>query len=144
MCAPAIGRASLPERTVLAGREVSLGRRRGPRAMLPFVGPAVVAAIAYMDPGNFATNIQAGAKYGYELLWVALSANLVAMLFQALSAKVGIATGRNLAELCREHFAAPVVYAMWGASEIAAVATELAELLGPRLRAPIPCGRPLP
>jgi manganese transport protein len=61
-----------------------------------------------MDPGNFAANIQAGAKYGYELLWVALSANLIAMLFQALSAKVGIATGRNLAELCREHFAAPV------------------------------------
>jgi manganese transport protein len=129
MYAPAIGRASLTERTVLAGREVFLGRRRGPLAMLPFVGPAVIASIAYMDPGNFATNIQAGAKYGYELLWVALSANLVAMLFQALSAKVGIATGRNLAELCREHFAAPVVYAMWGASEIAAVATELAELL---------------
>jgi manganese transport protein len=104
MYAPAIGRASLTERTVLAGREVFLGRRRGPLAMLPFVGPAVIASIAYMDPGNFATNIQAGAKYGYELLWVALSANLVAMLFQALSAKVGIATGRNLAELCREHF----------------------------------------
>src|SRR6202048_2416299 len=96
MYAPAIGRASLTERTVLAGREVFLGRRRGPLAMLPFVGPAVIASIAYMDPGNFATNIQAGAKYGYELLWVALSANLVAMLFQALSAKVGIATGRNL------------------------------------------------
>ena len=84
MYAPAIGRASLTERTVLAGREVFLGRRRGPLAMLPFVGPAVIASIAYMDPGNFATNIQAGAKYGYELLWVALSANLVAMLFQAL------------------------------------------------------------
>src|SRR5437868_11023405 len=112
--------ATLTDRTILAGSEALAGRRRGLRTLLPFAGPAVIASIAYMDPGNFATNIQAGAKYGYELLWVALSANLVAMLFQALSAKVGIATGRNLAELCREHFAAPVVYAMWGASEIAA------------------------
>jgi manganese transport protein len=143
MYAPAIGRASLTERTVIAGREVFLGRRRGPLAMLPFVGPAVVASIAYMDPGNFAANIQAGAKYGYELLWVALSANLVAMLFQALSAKVGIAIGRNLAELCREHFVVPVVYAMWGASEIAAVATELAELLGASLGLTLLCGIPL-
>src|SRR6476619_851672 len=111
---------TLSERTVAAASQVLAGRRGGMRAYLAFVGPAVVTSIAYMDPGNFATNIQAGAKYGYGLLWVALSANLVAMLFQALSAKVGIATGRNLAELCREHFAAPVVYAMWGASEIAA------------------------
>jgi hypothetical protein len=108
MDAPAIGRAALTERTILAGREVFLGRRRGPLALLPFAGPAVIASIAYMDPGNFATNTQAGAGYGYELLWVALSANLVAMLFQALSAKIGIATGRNLTELCREHFAPPV------------------------------------
>ena len=133
MYAPAIGRTSLTERTNLAGREVFLGRRRGPLAVLPFAGPAVIASIAYMDPGNFATNIQAGAGYGYELLWVALSANLVAMLFQALSAKIGIATGRNLAELCGEHFAPPVVYTMWLASEIAAMATELAELLGASL-----------
>ena len=133
MDAPAIGGASLTDRTILAGREVFLGRRRGPLALLPFAGPAVIASIAYMDPGNFATNIQAGAGYGYELLWVALSANLVAMLFQALSAKIGIATGRNLAELCREHFAPPVVYALWSASEIAAMATELAELLGASL-----------
>src|SRR6202030_4617374 len=125
-----VQRASLSDRTVAAGREVLAGRRRGMRAFLPFAGPAVIASIAYMDPGNFATNIQAGAGYGYELLWVALSANLVATLFQALSAKIGIATGRNLAELCRAHFAPPVVYAMWLASEIAAMATELAELLG--------------
>src|SRR5712671_2128616 len=143
MYAPAIGRASLTERTVLAGREVFLGRRRGPLAMLPFVGPAVITSIAYLDPGNFATNIQAGAKYGYELLWVALCANLVAMLFQALSAKVGIATGRNLAQLCREHFAPPVVYAMWGASEIAAMATELAELLGASVGLTLLCGIPV-
>src|SRR5271169_440601 len=143
MDATAIGRATLSERTILAGREVFLGRRRGPLAILPFAGPAVIASIAYMDPGNFATNIQAGAGYGYELLWVALSANLVAMLFQALSAKIGIATGRNLAELCREHFAPPVVYTMWLASEIAAMATELAELLGASLGLTLLCGIPL-
>jgi manganese transport protein len=143
MYAPAIGRASLTERTILAGREVFLGRRRGPLALLPFAGPAVIASIAYMDPGNFATNIQAGAGYGYELLWVALSANLVAILFQALSAKIGIVTGRSLAELCREHFAPPVVYTMWLASEIAAMATELAELLGASLGLTLLCGIPL-
>ncbi len=143
MYAPAIGRTSLTERTMLAGREVFLGRRRGPLALLPFAGPAVIASIAYMDPGNFATNIQAGAEYGYELLWVALSANLVAILFQALSAKIGIATGRSLAELCREHFAPPVVYTMWLASEIAAMATELAELLGASLGLTLLCGIPL-
>jgi len=141
--APAIGRASFTERTILAGREVFLGRRRGPFAMLPFAGPALIASIAYMDPGNIATNIQAGAGYGYELLWVALSANLVAMLFQALSAKIGIATGRNLAELCREHFAPPVVYTMWLASEITAMATELAELLGASLGLTLLCSIPL-
>src|SRR5438270_4758194 len=83
-----------------------------------------------MDPGNFATNIQAGAKYGYGLLWVVLLANLIAMLFQALSAKLGIVTGRNLAEMCRDQFSKPVVYAMWVISEIAAMATDLAEFLG--------------
>jgi len=102
----------------------------GPLAMLPFAGPAVIASIAYMDPGNFATNIQAGAKYGYGLLWVVLLANAIAMLFQGLSAKLGIVTGRNLAELCRDHFPRPVVWAMWGVSEIAAMATDLAEFLG--------------
>src|ERR1700730_3813188 len=109
MYAPAISRTSLSERTVLAGRDVFLGRRRGPLAMLPFLGPAVIASVAYMDPGNFATNIQGGASFGYRLLWVVLFANLVAMLFQALSAKLGIATGRNLAELCRSYFPKPVV-----------------------------------
>ena len=93
-------------------------------------GPAVIASIAYMDPGNFATNIQAGAQYGYALLWVVVVANVIAMLFQALSAKLGLVTGRNLAEMCRERFPAPAVYAMWAASEIAAMATDLAEFLG--------------
>ncbi|NPT53137.1 Nramp family divalent metal transporter [Paraburkholderia elongata] len=122
--------ATRTERTTLAVREVLEGRRRGALMLLPFAGPAVVVSVAYMDPGNFATNIQAGAKYGYTLLWVVLLANLVAMLFQALSAKLGIVTGRNLAELCRERFSKPVLLMMWGVSEIAAMATDLAEFLG--------------
>jgi manganese transport protein len=121
---------SLTERTVSAARQVLAGERGGWRAYLTFAGPAVIASIAYMDPGNFATNIQAGAKYGYELLWVVLLANLTAMLFQALSAKLGIVTGRNLAEMCRDKFPRPVVWAMWVVSEIAAMATDLAEFLG--------------
>jgi manganese transport protein len=117
-------------RTAAAIREVLAGRRHGVRAMLPFVGPAMVASVAYIDPGNFATNIQGGAAYGYSLLWVVVAANLIAMLFQALSAKLGIVTGRNLAELCRDHFPRGVVIAMWVVSEIAAMATDLAEFLG--------------
>src|SRR5437773_2769089 len=123
-------RPSLSERTIAAARQVLEGQRLGRRRYLAFAGPAIVASIAYMDPGNFATNIQAGAKYGYELLWVVLLANLVAMLFQALSAKLGIVTGRNLAEMCREEFPRPIVWGMWVVSEIAAMATDLAEFLG--------------
>ncbi|AOK31751.1 MULTISPECIES: Nramp family divalent metal transporter [Burkholderia] len=117
-------------RTISAARDALDGRRKGLSAVLPFVGPAVIASIGYMDPGNFATNIQAGAAYGYTLLWVVLLANVIAMAFQAMSAKLGIVTGRNLAELCREHFPRPVVWGMWAASEIAAMATDLAEFLG--------------
>ena len=125
----------MSERTTLAIGEALAGRGAGSafarlRSALLFAGPAVVASIAYVDPGNFATNLQAGAQYGYSLLWVVLAANLVAMLFQALSAKLGIVTNRNLAEISREYFPAPVVYAMWGVSEIAAMATDLAEFLG--------------
>ena len=123
-------RPSLTERTVATARAVLEGQRGGWRAYLAFAGPAVIASIAYVDPGNFATNIQAGAKYGYGLLWVVLLANLIAMLFQALSAKLGIVTGRNLAEMCRQQFSPPVVWAMWLVSEIAAMATDLAEFLG--------------
>jgi manganese transport protein len=123
-------RPSLSEQTVATARQVLAGQRRGLRGSFAFVGPAVIASIAYIDPGNFATNIQAGAKYGYSLLWVVLAANLIAMLFQGLSAKLGIVTGRNLAELCRDHFSRPVVFAMWVVSEIAAMATDLAEFLG--------------
>ena len=119
------------ERTRRAAKAVLAGRRRGPLAFLPFLGPAVIASVAYMDPGNFATNIQAGAKYGYSLLWVVLLANLIAMLFQALSAKLGIVTGRNLAELCRLSFPKPVVIFFWIVSEIAAMATDLAEFSAP-------------
>src|SRR5271157_5694119 len=87
-----------------AAREAIGGQRRGFMAVLPFLGPAFIASIAYIDPGNFATNIQGGAQFGYALLWVVLMANLMAMLLQALSAKLGIATGKNLAEMCRIRF----------------------------------------
>jgi manganese transport protein len=141
--AAVVRRESLSERTVAAASGVLAGRRAGPRAYLAFVGPAVVASIAYMDPGNFATNIQAGAKYGYTLLWVVLLANLIAMVFQALSAKLGIVTGRNLAEMCRDQFPRPVVYAMWVVSEIAAMATDLAEFLGGAIGLSLLFGMPL-
>jgi manganese transport protein len=121
---------TLTEQTCFSIREALAGRRRGPRAMLSFAGPAVVASIAYMDPGNFATNIQAGAGYGYTLLWVVAVANLVAMLFQSLSAKLGLVTGRNLAELCRASLPRRYVLAMWGMSELSAMATDLAEFVG--------------
>ncbi|WP_068308600.1 Nramp family divalent metal transporter [Aliiruegeria sabulilitoris] len=117
-------------RTQAAMAQVLAGKRRGPRATLLFFGPAVIASVAYMDPGNYATNIQAGAGYGYTLLWVVLCANLIAMLFQALSARLGIVTGKNLAELCRDHFPRRTVWVMWAVSEVAAMATDLAEFLG--------------
>ena len=116
--------------TELAARDALDGRRKGLRAFLPFAGPAIIASVGYMDPGNFVTNIQAGSTYGYELLWVVLAASLVAMLFQAMSAKLGIVTGCNLAELCREQLPRPIVIGMWIASEIAAMATDIAEFLG--------------
>jgi manganese transport protein len=127
---PAAGSQTLTEQTCDAIREALAGRRRGLRVMFSFAGPAVVASIAYMDPGNFATNIQAGAGYGYTLLWVVAAANIVAMLFQSLSAKLGLVTGRNLAELCRASLPRRYVLAMWGMSEVAAMATDLAEFVG--------------
>jgi manganese transport protein len=128
--APADQGATLTERTTARALAALTGRQGGLRTAIAFAGPAMIASIAYMDPGNFATNIQAGAKYGYGLLWVVLLANVIAMVFQALSAKLGIVTGRNLAELCRDHFPRPVVLAMWVVGEIAAMATDLAEFLG--------------
>jgi manganese transport protein len=121
--------ATMTERTVAAIQETLAGRGRRFSAFL-FFGPAVIASIAYMDPGNFATNIQAGARYGYALLWVVLIANAIAMLFQALSAKLGIVTRRNLAEVCRDELPQPLVYCLWGVSEFAAMATDLAEFIG--------------
>jgi len=123
-------RRSLSERTLSAGSERLAGRRRGALSLLPFAGPAIIVSVAYVDPGNFATNIQAGAKYNYNLLWVVLLANVVAMLVQALAAKLGIVTGRNLPEVCRACFPRWIVWGMWIVSEIATMATDLAEFLG--------------
>src|SRR6476661_1704602 len=126
-----------------AAEEVLTGKRRGIRALVPFLGPAFVACVAYVDPGNFATNIAGGAKYGYLLLWVIVASNLMAMLIQTLSAKLGIATGKNLAEVCRTHFPRPVVLVMWGLMELVAMATDLAEFLGAALGFNLLFGMPL-
>ncbi|MCL6599445.1 MAG: Nramp family divalent metal transporter [Alicyclobacillus macrosporangiidus] len=120
-------------RAVLAGRQALAGKRRGLRAVLPFLGPSMIAAIAYVDPGNFATNIESGSEFGYNLLWVVLAANLMAMVIQNLSAKLGLATGKNLPELCREHLPAWVSVLLWLIAEVAAMATDLAEFLGASL-----------
>jgi manganese transport protein len=121
--------------TVTAAHDVLAGgrTRSGLGRLLPFMGPAFIASIAYMDPGNFATNIQGGAQFGYLLIWVIVASNLMAMLIQSLSAKLGIATGMNLAEVCRVSFPKPVVWGMWGVSEVVAMATDLAEFLGAAL-----------
>src|SRR3974377_1001380 len=121
---------SVTERTVEAAQDILSGKRRGLGSYLAFAGPAIVASMAYMAAGNFGTTIQAGAKYGYSLLWVVLLANIIAMLFQALSAKLGIVTGRNLAELCRDRFPRPVVLAMWVVSELCAIETAIADFVG--------------
>ena len=113
------------------------------RAVLPFLGPAFIASIAYVDPGNFATNISAGAQFGYALLWVVALANLMAMLIQALAAKLGIATGMNLAELCRLRFPPAVCYALWLSQEVTAMATDLAEFLGAAIGINLLFGVPL-
>jgi manganese transport protein len=118
----------------------SRGRVRGVLALL---GPAFVACVAYVDPGNFATNIAGGARFGYLLLWVLLAANLMAMLIQNLSAKIGIATGRNLPELCREHFPRPVTWGLWVQAELIAMATDLAEFVGAAIALNLLFGVPL-
>src|SRR5438045_8253684 len=122
------------ELRVLRAAERSLnGQRRGLRALLPFLGPAFIASVAYVDPGNFATNIQGGARYGYMLIWVVIGANLTAMLVQSMSAKLGIATGRNLPEVCRDRFPRPVSFLLWVQAELIAMATDLAEFEGAAL-----------
>src|SRR5215204_6962181 len=122
------GTSATTERTVASAVEVLEGRSDKGRwaRLLPFLGPAFIAAIAYVDPGNFATNITAGAKYGYLLIWVIVVSNLMAMLIQILSAKLGIATGKNLAEVCRDRFPRRKVLAMWLLAEVVAMATDLA------------------
>ncbi len=141
--APTAFPAGLTGRTMRAGQQSLLGQRRGLRGFLPFAGPAVIASVAYMDPGNFATNIQAGARYGYGLVWVVLLANVIAMLFQALSARLGIVTGESLAALSRRHFPRRVTLAMWVISEIAAMATDLAETVGAAIGLSLLLGLPL-
>lgn len=133
------------DRTIQEAEKILSGesKKSGLARLLPFLGPAFVASVAYIDPGNFATNIQGGAQFGYILLWVVVASNLMAMLIQALSAKLGIATGKNLAELCRENFSTPVVRGMWVLMEIVAMATDLAEFLGAAIGFNLLLGIPL-
>ena len=119
------------------------GHRRGLQRLWPFLGPAFVAAVAYVDPGNFATNISGGAQFGYLLLWVILTANLMAMLIQSMSAKLGIATGKNLPEVCRERFPRAVSLGLWVQAEVIAMATDLAEFIGAALALNLLFGIPL-
>jgi manganese transport protein len=126
-----------------AARRSLEGQARGPARVWPFLGPAFIAAVAYIDPGNFATNIAGGAKFGYLLLWVILSANLIAMLVQTQSAKLGIATGRNLAELCREAFSRRTSIGLWLQAELVAMACDIAEVVGAALGLNLLFGVPL-
>jgi manganese transport protein len=119
------------EARVLEAAEESLaGRRRGARGAWPFLGPAFIASVAYVDPGNFATNMAAGAKFGYLLLWVVVAANLMAMLVQSMSAKLGVATRMNLPEVCRARFSRRVSIGLWLQAEVVAMATDVAEFVG--------------
>jgi manganese transport protein len=119
--------------TLRAAQEALDGERHGLRALWPFLGPAFIASVAYVDPGNFATDVAGGAKYGYLLLWAVLASNLMAMLVQTLSAKLGIATGKNLPEVCRDHLPKRVSIGLWLQAEVIAMATDLAEVLGAAL-----------
>src|SRR4249919_996537 len=126
-----------------AARNSLDGHSRGLRRFWPFLGPAFVAAVAYIDPGNFATNIAGGAKFGYLLLWVVLTANLIAMVVQTQSAKLGIATGKNLAELCRERFSRRASIGLWLQAEAVAMACDVAEVVGAALGLNLLFGIPL-
>lgn len=121
--------------TVTAAQEVLEGKSKKSLFMrlVPFLGPAFIAAVAYVDPGNYATNIQSGAQFGYQLLWVVVASNLMAMLIQSLSAKLGIATGKNLAEMMRDRYPNWASFSMWIVMELVAMATDLAEFLGAAL-----------
>jgi manganese transport protein len=130
-------------RVIEAAERALSGERRGVRAVLPFLGPAFIAAVAYVDPGNFATNMAGGSQFGYTLLWVVLAANLMAMLVQSMSAKLGIATGRSLPEVCRDRFSFRVVVLLWLQAEAVAMATDLAEFVGAALGLHLVFGLPL-
>jgi manganese transport protein len=132
-------------RTLTEARAVLRGRSKKGRfgSLLPFLGPAFIASVAYVDPGNFATNIAGGAQYGYTLLWVIIASNLMAILIQSLSAKLGIASGMNLAEQCRAHFKPWFVKFLWVLMELVAMATDLAEFLGAAIGFNLLLGIPL-
>jgi manganese transport protein len=134
---------ALPDATALQSPLERLLARGRLRATLTMLGPAFVASIAYVDPGNFATNVQGGARFGYMLLWVVLIANLMAMLIQYLSAKLGIATDRNLPELCRERFPRWTTWGLWIQAEVMAMSTDIAEFLGAALGLNLLFGVPL-
>ncbi len=136
-------RFNLDDQTQQAADLVLSGGKKKLSKFIPFFGPAFIASVAYVDPGNFATNIQGGAEFGYTLLWVIVASNLMAMLIQALSAKLGIATGHNLAEHCRNHYSQPVTIIMWVLMELVAMATDLAEFLGAALGFNLMFGFPL-
>ena len=129
--------------TARAAHQSLKGERRGIRKVWPFLGPAFIAAVAYVDPGNFATNISGGAQFGYLLLWVLLCSNLMAMLVQSMSAKLGIATGKNLPEVCRARFPKLVSIGLWIQAEVIAMATDLAEFIGAALALNLLFGIPL-
>jgi len=134
-----MGAVAAPAPTTVA----ALRQRGRLRGGLPLLGPAFVAAIAYVDPGNFATNFAGGTRFGYLLIWVIVAANLMAMLVQSLAAKLGLATGRNLAELCREHYSRPVARGLWVQGELVAMATDLAEVIGGAIALNLLFGLPL-
>jgi manganese transport protein len=130
-------------RVLVAAQESLAGRRRGLSGLWPFLGPAFIAAVAYVDPGNFATNMAAGANFGYLLLWVVLAANLMAMLVQSMSAKLGIATRKNLPEVCRDRFSHRVNVGLWIQAELVAMATDIAEFVGAAIGLNLLFGIPL-
>ena len=139
------GSASVATEVVAIGEEVApRGLRQRFRGTLKLLGPAFVAAVAYVDPGNFATNFSGGASFGYMLLWVIVVANLMAMLIQTLTAKLGLATGRDLASLCRERFPRPVTWGLWVQAEAVAIATDIAEIVGGAIALNLLFSVPLP
>lgn len=132
-------RTAVEANAVLEGK----GRKGSLRRLLPFLGPAFIASVAYIDPGNYATNIQAGAQFGYTLLWVIFASNLIAILVQSMSAKLGIATGMNLAEHCRASYPPWAVWGLWAMMEVVAIATDLAEFIGAAVGIQLLFGLPL-